>query len=175
MKEYKNASPQFSDTIRIVETTDSNHADNINAGVVQTFQNTLYNRENIKELTEKATELESDYNKLTENAAALANNITEIEKELTDSTAALQNSIAETQRNITQSAATLAGVVLTKTLNAGATSLVFTNAAITTDSTIDLYTSKYGVSPSEATVGAGTITLTFEPQSATVNVKVVVK
>ena len=168
MKEYKNDSPQFSDVIRIVETTDSNHADNINAGVVQTFQNTLYNRENIKELAEKAAELAGGYSKLTESATALANNITEIERELTDNTAALQNSI-------TQSASALAGVVLTKTLNAGAMSLVFTNAAITTDSTIDLYTSKYGVSPSEVTVGAGTITLTFEAQSAAVNVKVVVR
>ena len=168
MKEYKNASPQFSDAIRIVETTDSNHADNINAGVVETFQNTLYNRESIKELAEKATELAGGYNELTESATALANSITEIERELTDNMAALQNSIA-------QSASALAGVVLTKTLNAGATSLVFTNAAITTDSTIDLYTSKYGVSPSGVTVGSGTITLTFEAQSAAVNVKVVVK
>ena len=161
MKEYKNDSPQFSDTIRIVETTDSNHADNINAGVVQTFQNTLYNRESIKELAEKATEL--------------ADGITEIEKALTDNTTALENSIAETQKNLTQSAATLAGITLTKTLNAGATSLVLTNAAITTDSTIDLYTSKYGVSPSEVTVGTGTITLTFEAQSVAINVKAVVR
>ena len=41
MKDYTTESPVFSDTIKIVETTDTNHADNINAAVIQLHQNTL--------------------------------------------------------------------------------------------------------------------------------------
>ncbi|MCD8364698.1 MAG: hypothetical protein LUC83_02565, partial [Clostridiales bacterium] len=41
MKEYTSESPQFSDSITIPETTDTNHADNINAATKQLHQNTL--------------------------------------------------------------------------------------------------------------------------------------
>lgn len=41
MKDYTVDSPVFSDSIKIVETTDTNHADNINAAVKQLHQNTL--------------------------------------------------------------------------------------------------------------------------------------
>lgn len=50
MKEYKNASPVFSDAIQIVETTDPAHADNINMAPTQLLQNTLSNREFIKKM-----------------------------------------------------------------------------------------------------------------------------
>lgn len=50
MKEYKNTSPVFTDAIQIVETTDPAHADNINMAPKQLLQNTLSNRELIKEM-----------------------------------------------------------------------------------------------------------------------------
>ena len=50
---------------------------------------------------------------------------------------------------------------LTDTLEAGETELVFTDASITTNSTIDVYTDTFGVNPTNVTVSAGSVTLTF--------------
>lgn len=58
------------------------------------------------------------------------------------------------------------------TLAAGSTSITLSNASITANSTIDLYTDTYGVNPSAISVAAGSITLTFAAQQAAVNVKV---
>lgn len=69
----------------------------------------------------------------------------------------------------------LAGTTLTATLTAGQTSLVFNNPAITDLSTIDMYTSVFGVNPTDAVAENGTLTLTFKAQSADVNVKVVIR
>ena len=41
MKDYTNKSPKFSATIRITETTDPGHADNINEAPEQLLQNDL--------------------------------------------------------------------------------------------------------------------------------------
>lgn len=65
-------------------------------------------------------------------------------------------------------------VVLTGTLTAGQTSLVISDAAITADSLIDIYTDKYGVNPTNVTSAAGSVTLTFEAQTSNLNVKVVI-
>jgi hypothetical protein len=40
MKDYRNDNPEFSDTIKIIEETDTNHADNVNAATRQLLQNT---------------------------------------------------------------------------------------------------------------------------------------
>lgn len=64
------------------------------------------------------------------------------------------------------------GTVLTGTLAAGATTLTFTDAAITDDSMIDIYTNKADVTPSAATQSGNTLTLTFDAQAADVGVKV---
>ena len=64
---------------------------------------------------------------------------------------------------------------ITGTLTAGSTSLVLSNSAITTDSTIDIYTDKWGVNPTDVVVATGKVTLTFEAQAAALNVKVEVK
>lgn len=66
----------------------------------------------------------------------------------------------------------LKGVELTGTLTAGSTSISFNDAAITTSSTIDLYTDVYGVNPSAVVVTTGNIALTFEAQSVNIGVKV---
>ena len=58
------------------------------------------------------------------------------------------------------------------TLAAGATSITLSDASITLNSTIDLFTDTYGVNPSAISVAAGSITLTFTAQQSAVNVKV---
>lgn len=65
--------------------------------------------------------------------------------------------------------------VLTATLTAGATSLNFNNSSIKSDSTVDIYTSVFGVSPSAMVISSGNIALTFEAQSSAVNVKAEVR
>lgn len=67
------------------------------------------------------------------------------------------------------------GKELTSTLTAGQTSLTFTDSSITTNSTVDVYTSVYGVNPEEMTVNSGSLTLTFDAQASDIGVKVVIK
>lgn len=45
MKDYTNSAPVFSESIKVLETSDTNHADNVNVTTKQIFQNTLSNRE----------------------------------------------------------------------------------------------------------------------------------
>lgn len=63
---------------------------------------------------------------------------------------------------------------ITGTLTAGQTSLVFSNAAITTNSTIDVYVddSFYGVNPLTTVLTTGSLTLTFYAQASDMPVKV---
>ena len=68
-----------------------------------------------------------------------------------------------------------APVVLTSTLAAGATTLTFTNAAISASALIDVYTDTFGVNPSNQSVSGTTLTLTFKAQAAAVVVKVLVR
>lgn len=60
----------------------------------------------------------------------------------------------------------------TATLQTGETSLTITDASITTNSTIDYYTSIYGVNPTNAVVTTGQIVLTFDAQESDMSVKV---
>ena len=61
------------------------------------------------------------------------------------------------------------------TLLAGKTELALSSEKISADSTIDIYTDVYGVSPKTATVADGSITMTFKAQTQDIGVKVVVK
>lgn len=63
-------------------------------------------------------------------------------------------------------------VELTDTLLEGSTSLTFTDAAILTTSTIDIYVDVWGVSPEAVTVTAGQIVIDFEAQASDLGVKV---
>lgn len=63
---------------------------------------------------------------------------------------------------------------LTSTLSAGSTSLAFTDESITDTSTIDIYSSAYGVSPKTANISDNTLTLTFKAQTTNVDIKVVI-
>ena len=67
------------------------------------------------------------------------------------------------------------GKELTSTLTAGQTTLTFTNSSITSNSTVDVYTSVYGVNPEDMTVSSGSLTLTFDTQATDIGVKVVIK
>ena len=80
-----------------------------------------------------------------------------------------------TAKNAAGAIAEVAGVTLTGTLLAGSTTLTLSDAAITTSSTVDIYTDTYGISPEDVTVATGSVTLTFEAQLADLGVKVVVK
>lgn len=62
--------------------------------------------------------------------------------------------------------------VLTGTLTSGTTSVTISDTAITTESMIDIYTSVYGVNPTEVTTTNGAITLKFDAQKTDVGVKV---
>lgn len=61
---------------------------------------------------------------------------------------------------------------LSGTLTAGETSLTLTDSSITTNSLYDIYTSVYGVNPTDVTVTTGSITLTFAVQQSDLGVKV---
>lgn len=61
---------------------------------------------------------------------------------------------------------------VTGTLTAGSTTVTLSNAAITTSSTLDIYTDVYGVNPTDVTVSSGSVTLTFEAQDSNIGVKV---
>jgi hypothetical protein len=58
------------------------------------------------------------------------------------------------------------------TLAAGATSLSLSNGNITTASTIDVYSSVYGISPTKMTVSAGKVNMTFDAQTVAATIKV---
>ena len=64
--------------------------------------------------------------------------------------------------------------VLTETLEAGQTSVTFTNAAITTGSNIRILTEVIGLAPTGATASAGSLTVTFPAQLADVEVRAVI-
>ena len=65
--------------------------------------------------------------------------------------------------------------ILNGTLTTGATTLTFTNDAITDDSMINVYTSKYGVCPSDMSYNNGILTLTFDAQEDDVIVRLEVR
>ena len=60
------------------------------------------------------------------------------------------------------------------TLTAGTTSITFSNAVITTNSTVDYYVddSFYGVNPTAVTIATGSVTLTFDAQASDIPMKV---
>lgn len=63
---------------------------------------------------------------------------------------------------------------LTTTLTAGESTISFTDDLISTTSTIDIYTSVYGVSPTNASIEENTLTLEFKAQETDMDVKVVI-
>jgi len=80
-----------------------------------------------------------------------------------------------TAKNVIGAINELKGTEMTSTLLAGQTTVTFLSADITTASTIDIYTDKFGVSPENVTVTNGQVTIVFEAQSSDLGVKVVIK
>ena len=64
---------------------------------------------------------------------------------------------------------------LTQTLAANATSITFSNSAITATSLIDVYTDKAGLDYTSITGTTGSVTLTFEAQSSATTVKLAIR
>ena len=65
--------------------------------------------------------------------------------------------------------------VLTGTLATGNTSLTLKSDAVTKSSIIDIYTSVYGINPSNVSVSTGSITLTFDAQESSIEIRVEVR
>lgn len=62
--------------------------------------------------------------------------------------------------------------VVKGTLAKGSTSIALSNSSITTSSLLSVYTSIYGVNPKDVSVLTGKVTLTFEAQSAAMDVAI---
>ena len=79
----------------------------------------------------------------------------------------------ESRINSAFSALSACGFVeVTGTLLTGATTLVLSDASITSTSTLDVFTDVYGVSPTDMVATTGSVTLTFEAQESDLGVKV---
>ena len=79
----------------------------------------------------------------------------------------------ESRINSAFSALSACGFVeVTGTLLAGTTTLVLSDASITSTSTLDAFTDVYGVSPTDMVATTGSVTLTFEAQESDLGVKV---
>lgn len=61
---------------------------------------------------------------------------------------------------------------VTASLASGATTLTISDTNITTDSTIDVYSSVYGINPTAMTVAAGSVTLTYDADHVTATIKI---
>jgi len=90
-------------------------------------------------------------------------------------TAYVFNGLNTTSKNVVGAVNEVKGKEVTGTLLAGNTSITLQDAAITTTSTIDIYTDVFGISPESVAVATGEITITFEAQAADLGVKVVIK
>ena len=79
----------------------------------------------------------------------------------------------ESRINSAFSALSACGFVeVTGTLLAGYTTLVLSDASITSTSTLDVFTDVYGVNPADMVATTGSVTLTFEAQESDLGVKV---
>lgn len=90
-----------------------------------------------------------------------------------DDLASLEEDMSDAQEDIAGKED--APTTLVATLAAGATSLVFTDDSIKADSLVDGYSDPYGVTPTNATGGAGIITLTFDPQETATKITLLIR
>lgn len=82
-------------------------------------------------------------------------------------------SLPTTNKTVAGAISEIYGLVLTATLTAGSTTLVFSNNAITTNSTLDnVWASIWGITPTNAVFATGSLTLTFDAQASNIDVKV---
>lgn len=82
-------------------------------------------------------------------------------------------SLPTTNKTVAGAIQEMYGTVLTDTLEAGETTLTFTNQAITTNSTLDnIWASVFGIFPTNAVFATGSLTLTFDAQANDIEIKV---
>ena len=67
------------------------------------------------------------------------------------------------------------GVAVSGTLEAGETSITLSSSYIHTDSTIDVYTTEFGVNPTDMTVSEGSVILTFDEQASDLGVRIILR
>ena len=65
-----------------------------------------------------------------------------------------------------------ASTIFTETLTAGDTTITITDSQIAVGSMVDIYTDVYGLEPTNVSVTAGQIVLTFDAQGVDIHVKV---
>jgi hypothetical protein len=105
-----------------------------------------------------------------ESAQSAAEKARDEAKEIAGGDFATKAELSDTNAELNKKA--YSPVTITGTLSVGETSLELLSTAITTDSTIVVYTSKYGVNPTDVIAETGKVTLTFDPQETTIDVKV---
>lgn len=82
-------------------------------------------------------------------------------------------SMPTTNKTVAGAIQEIYGIVLIDTLEAGETTLTFTNQAITTNSTLDnIWASVFGIFPTDAVFATGSLTLTFSAQANDIEIKV---
>ena len=82
-------------------------------------------------------------------------------------------SMPTTNKTVAGAIQEIYGTVLIDTLEAGETTLTFTNQAITTNSTLDnIWASVFGIFPTNAVFATGSLTLTFDAQANDIEIKV---
>ena len=109
--------------------------------------------------------------------AATIDDINELRKELDTVSEDVQKKIDTANQKIDTVSKTVAtqaeqASIKKSTLAAGATLIAISDPRITTDSALSFYTSIYGVNPTAVSVAAGKVTLTFDAQSAAMEVGV---
>lgn len=106
------------------------------------------------------------------NEAAFDEWFDEIKGQLSEDAAGhLQNEIDDLQDEVDA----IIPTILTGTLTAGETTITFTDASITNDCFVDIYTNVDRVDPKTKTQSGNTITLTFKAQSVDVIVKLMIR
>lgn len=125
--------------------------------------------ENMNKVEEELVDLDGRLDKAEEeliNLNELGSNLEEFEQEIEQKLEEKMEELDEKIENISKS--------FTGTLLAGKTEIIFTDNVINESSTIDIYSSVYGVSPKNMTISGHTLTLTFKAQDVDVDVKVVI-
>ena len=99
--------------------------------------------------------------------------IAEIQSALSDTSASLDE-VETSIETVSESLATLQSnaTIVKGTLEVGSTSIVLSDARITTNSMLSFYTSVWGVNPTSVTVASGQVTLKFDAQTVAVEVGV---
>lgn len=183
MKDYTSNDPQFKAVIKIVETTDPAHADNINESVKQLLQNTMQNRADIADAIVIAKGRCTGYvfDTYDDLVAWVSDPENTEDLNLGDNLYIRDLDVPDywwdgngIQQLETQKVdlSELEPVLLESTLTAGATTLTFTDAAITDDSMIDVYTDPYCDGLTAVEQDGNTLTLTFDAQNVNMRVRV---